>query len=116
MREIDYKRLYLDYIDANDTLSNPVKKDLKSIIEGQQNDDLSYRVLMQINTVIRENVNTVRENMVGYKQYNAYDKEFIRYVLSYQKRNNLTNKDISLKFRMSRNTVAKWKRLFKSSE
>lgn len=42
----------------------------------------------------------------------SYDKETIEKILKYQKKNNLTNTFISEKYNLSRNTIAKWKKIF----
>ncbi|REC80279.1 helix-turn-helix domain-containing protein [Chryseobacterium elymi] len=44
----------------------------------------------------------------------SYDKESILKILSYQKRNGLTNLQVSNHFKISRNTIARWKAIFKS--
>ncbi|WP_395972248.1 helix-turn-helix domain-containing protein [Chryseobacterium cucumeris] len=41
----------------------------------------------------------------------SYDKESILKILRYQKRNELTNLQVSDHFKISRNTIAKWKRI-----
>lgn len=41
----------------------------------------------------------------------SYDKESILKILRYQKRNELTNLQVSDLFKISRNTIAKWKRI-----
>ncbi|MEJ5051185.1 helix-turn-helix domain-containing protein [Chryseobacterium culicis] len=43
----------------------------------------------------------------------SYDEESILKILSYQKRNELTNLQLSHHFKISRNTIAKWKIIFK---
>ncbi|WP_114819806.1 helix-turn-helix domain-containing protein [Chryseobacterium sp. KLBC 52] len=44
----------------------------------------------------------------------SYDRESILRILSYQKRNGLTNVQVSHHFKISRNTIAKWKSIFES--
>ena len=43
----------------------------------------------------------------------SYDEESILKILRYQKRNGLTNLQVSHHFKISRNTIAKWKAIFK---
>ena len=45
-------------------------------------------------------------------KHRSYDTESIRQILSHQQKNQLNNKQIACKFGLSRNTVARWKRLF----
>ncbi len=46
------------------------------------------------------------------QQLRSYDKRTIEKILKYQKKYNLSNSRISLEFKMSRNTIAKWKKIF----
>lgn len=47
------------------------------------------------------------------QKYKAYEKETILYILRYQKSHKLNNSQTSLYFNMSRNTLARWKKIFK---
>lgn len=42
----------------------------------------------------------------------SYDKSDIIEILEYQKKHNLNNSQLSEKLKVSRNTIAKWKKLF----
>ena len=46
------------------------------------------------------------------KKHRAYDKESIQQILIYQQNNMLNNNQIANKYGLSRNTVAKWKKLY----
>lgn len=46
------------------------------------------------------------------KKHRSYDQESIKQILLYQQKNKLNNKEIANKYGLSRNTVAKWKKLF----
>lgn len=50
----------------------------------------------------------VRKDMM----HRAYDVASIKQILHYQQKNQLTNNDIAAKFGLSRNTLARWRRLF----
>ncbi|MCJ7934259.1 MAG: helix-turn-helix domain-containing protein [Chryseobacterium sp.] len=43
----------------------------------------------------------------------SYDKKSVLKILTYQKKNSLTNVQVSNHFKISRNTIAKWKLIFK---
>ncbi len=45
------------------------------------------------------------------QRFKSYDKKTILEILNYQKVNNLNNCQLADHFKLSRNTVAKWKRL-----
>lgn len=55
------------------------------------------------------------EYAVGFnnQRLRSYDEESILKILSYQKKNKLTNLQLSSHFKISRNTVTKWKAIFK---
>ncbi len=42
----------------------------------------------------------------------SYDLNTIKYILDYQKKNKLNNSQLALHFKISRNSVTKWKRLY----
>lgn len=46
------------------------------------------------------------------QKYRSYDKATIIEILNYQKKNSLNNTQLSNHFKLSRNTVTKWKTLF----
>lgn len=46
------------------------------------------------------------------RMHRAYDKQSIRKILLYQQKNKLNNIELARKYNLSRNTVAKWKKLF----
>lgn len=45
-------------------------------------------------------------------QYRSYKRLDIIRILKYQKKNNLNNSQLAIHFKLSRNTVAKWKKVF----
>lgn len=47
------------------------------------------------------------------QRHKSYDKETILYVIKYQKDNNLNNSATAQYFNISRNTLAKWKKIYK---
>ncbi len=46
------------------------------------------------------------------KKHRAYDEQSIRKILIYQFKNKMNNKEVACKYGLSRNTLAKWKKLF----
>ncbi|SDI59346.1 transposase [Chryseobacterium jejuense] len=55
------------------------------------------------------------EYMIGFnsQRLRSYDEESILQILRYQKKNGLSNLQISNDFKISRNTITKWKSIFK---
>lgn len=52
------------------------------------------------------------ETSVFNQKHRSYDEDTILEILDYQKKNGYTNKQVADEFRLSRNSVAKWKKLF----
>lgn len=52
------------------------------------------------------------ETAVFNQKHKSYDKEAILEILEYQKKNKYTNKQVANEFRLSRNSIAKWKKIF----
>ncbi|MDR1706793.1 MAG: hypothetical protein LBR46_02190 [Prevotella sp.] len=46
------------------------------------------------------------------KKHRSYDQESIKQILMYQCNNMLNNNEVANKYGLSRNTIAKWKKLF----
>ncbi|WP_379963124.1 helix-turn-helix domain-containing protein [Epilithonimonas sp. UC225_85] len=64
--------------------------------------------IIRVNDFIYSHATTFYEN----QRLKSYDKKSILKILKYQKANELTNVCVSLEYKLSRNTVAKWKKLF----
>ncbi|RKT01743.1 hypothetical protein BCF58_0967 [Chryseobacterium defluvii] len=45
------------------------------------------------------------------QKFRSYSKHVIQYILEYQQRNNLNNIQLARHFKLSRNTVTRWKKL-----
>ncbi|PQA91468.1 transposase [Chryseobacterium shigense] len=52
------------------------------------------------------------ETSIFNQKHKAYDKATILNILEYQKRNGYTNMRIADEFKLSRNSIAKWKKIF----
>lgn len=46
------------------------------------------------------------------KKHRAYDQDSIKQILLYQKKNKLSNTALANRYGLSRNSIAKWKKLF----
>lgn len=52
-----------------------------------------------------------KETEIFNQKHRAYDHQEIREILEFQKKNVLTNTQVASHFKLSRNTVAKWKKM-----
>lgn len=102
----DYKQIYTDLL----TEKFPEKLAEDHIINKLDNLHSAIDVL-KLNQLIfgeqeyREQVNN--------RRLRSYDEDSIIKILRYQRENNLSNIQLSNHFKMSRNTITKWKLLFK---
>lgn len=53
-----------------------------------------------------------RSTVVFNQKHRSYDRSSILEILDYQKKHKLNNSQLADHFRLSRNTVSKWKKLF----
>ena len=66
--------------------------------------------VIQVNTILFAEQHKQME-IASDQKHRAYDIESVRQILRYQQINGLNNKQLADKFCLSRNTVAKWRRL-----
>lgn len=94
----NYKKIYSDIISAH----FPEKEnELKSILAK---DELSCLDVIQLNNKLFGNQTP---------KHKSYDKPTILQILSHQKTYNLNNTELAHHFQLSRNTVTKWKKMFR---
>ncbi|UKB82813.1 helix-turn-helix domain-containing protein [Chryseobacterium sp. MEBOG06] len=99
----NYTRIYHDIIEKK----YPEKKE--RCLYFFEKEKLSTRDIITINTVIfgPEIGSEISESNQKFK---SYDQETIRYILEYQVKNSLNNTETASHFKISRNTLAKWKK------
>ena len=74
---------------------------------------LSCLDVIDLNQIIYE---TPNKDVVNFNQkYRSYSKSDILYLLDYQKKHGLNNTQLANHFKLSRNTVSKWKKFFKKN-
>ncbi|WP_440698721.1 helix-turn-helix domain-containing protein [Chryseobacterium sp. 22458] len=99
----DYIKIFNDIIE----LKFPQKKNLDFPL--LQKDSLSALEVIKMNKMIfgtsgnNENIN---------QKHRCYDEKTIKDILEYQKKNSLNNTQLANHFKLSRNSVAKWKKSF----
>lgn len=100
----DYKRIYSDILDR----MFPDKKEQCMDILNKK--IISHLDVIKINTMI---FGSVSSDISDFNQrHRFYNKSAILEILDYQKKNRLNNSQLARHFKLSRNTVTKWKKKF----
>ncbi|MDR6919559.1 hypothetical protein J2Y40_000389 [Chryseobacterium sp. 2987] len=100
----NYKKIYEDIL----VFKFPNKKeDCKAILSKN---NISVIDIIRLNEIIFGTENLL--NTVQNQRFRSYDKSIIFEMLEYQKKNNLNNTELANHFKLSRNTVTKWKKMF----
>ncbi|WP_223558358.1 helix-turn-helix domain-containing protein [Chryseobacterium lathyri] len=99
----DYKQIFIDIIeqkfpDKNDEYVSILNKEKFSVME-----------IIEINKMI---FGTNEQNLTFNQKQRSYSKSDILKILDFQKKNRLNNTKLAMHFKLSRNTVAKWKKTF----
>lgn len=102
----NYKALYADLIQKK----YPTR--LKEIEKYLSKEILTALDVIQINDLIFSN--KTKTKLKVDQQLRSYQKEEILAILKYQQKNSLNNTQLALRFRLSRNTVSKWKKLYEN--
>lgn len=104
MGQPNYKRIYTDMI----TIKYPDKlKDCSNILNKKKLNTFDVISLQKI-LFGSENVSAGHSNQL----LKSYDETTILKILTYQKKHGMNNVELSRHFKLSRNTVAKWKKIF----
>ncbi|MDH2207096.1 MULTISPECIES: helix-turn-helix domain-containing protein [Empedobacter] len=99
---INYKALYTDII-------NDLYPDELSLYQDILNkEQLSFFDISKLNRLIFLDKN--RNNSKVNQKFKSYQEKDILFILDYQKINKLNNTQLAIHFKLSRNTVAKWKK------
>lgn len=102
--EPNYRKIYSDILERD----FPHKIEKCRIL--LQKKSLSVMDILELNQRIfgMENRETEKFN----QRHRSYNEAAIRQILDYQTKNKLNNMQLALHFKISRNTVAKWKKIF----
>lgn len=68
--------------------------------------------VLEVNRLLFES-RKIKDTSLNEATHRAYDSQSIKQILIYQQKNKLNNNQIAYQYGISRNTIAKWKRLFK---
>lgn len=100
----DYKRIYIDVI----TKKYPHKmKECGSLLNKKE---LTVLDILELNKKIFGN--TLKKHQEVNQKFKSYKESDILEILDYQKKNNLNNIQASNYFKISRNTIAKWRKMY----
>jgi hypothetical protein len=100
----DYKRIYTDLIN----LKYPEKKDVCNQLLSKGS--LSTLDIIEINEILFSH--NSKENREFNQSHRSYSKSTIFQILEYQKKNKLNNSQLARHFKLSRNTIMKWRTQF----
>lgn len=98
--KINYKTLYTDII--NDLYPDKLIQ-CQEILNKKA---LNILDILELNKLIFE------EEDKNNQKFRSYSKQDILLILDYQKKHRLNNSQLANHFKLSRNTVAKWKKIF----
>ncbi|UWX61538.1 helix-turn-helix domain-containing protein [Chryseobacterium oranimense] len=99
----NYKRIYTDMIN----LRYPDKKTECCHILSKEK--LTIVDVLTVNKIL---FGEAAENRRLSKKHRSYDKTTILYILEFQKKHKLNNTRLADHFKLSRNTIHKWRKLF----
>lgn len=103
----DYKRIYTDILD----LKYSHKKELcKPLLRKKE---LSVLDVLELNHYIFGPSDKETESLN--QKHRSYNQSVILQILEYQKKHNLNNTQLANHFKLSRNTVAKWRKIYSVS-
>lgn len=100
----NYNKIYNDII----AKKFPDKKELCCHLLRKKS--LSVLDIIEINELLFQSKK--RDSNIANQKFRAYDKSTILQILDFQKKNGLSNTQLALHYKLSRNTVAKWKKQF----
>ncbi|GAA5087029.1 hypothetical protein GCM10023210_09540 [Chryseobacterium ginsengisoli] len=98
----NYTKIYLDlikYKKKEDTVSDSLLKKIKNI-------EMANDVFEVERELFGNN------GFIDNQKLKSYDEMTIKIFLNYQKQNSLTNMELSDQYKISRNTIAKWKKIY----
>ncbi|WP_284461363.1 helix-turn-helix domain-containing protein [Chryseobacterium sp.] len=101
MEHPNYKRIYSDILNTKYTEKIPC---CLSILNKKI---LSSTDIIRLNKIIFG----TKENLYNQK-HKSYDRSAILEILNYQKTHKCNNSQLAKQFNVSRNTIAKWKKIF----
>lgn len=110
MTELTQKEMYFNLRREKTNKQSLIFPEKASICENiLKKPELCVLDIIKINQIIFEKED--KEIKIFNSRHSSYDQESILRILKYQKQHNCSNNEISLHFNLSRNTIAKWKKI-----
>jgi|SRR5690606_22880797 DNA-binding transcriptional regulator YiaG len=100
----NYKKIYTDLVE----MKYPHKRDECAFFLKKKY--LEVMDVIHLNDLLFRKKNKERQEID--KKQRSYDESTIFRILNYQKKHQLNNSELANHFKISRNTVAKWKKIF----
>ncbi|MBB6329144.1 hypothetical protein HNP24_000094 [Chryseobacterium sediminis] len=100
----NYKQIYRDII----LKKYPEKMNTCQLILEKTN--FSMLDVININNMIFGTNN--KDILINNQKFKSYDESTVLYILDYQRKNRLNNSQVANHFKLSRNSIAKWKKYF----
>lgn len=101
---INYRQIFMDILD----LKYPEKK--TACLPLLQKENLSAIDIITLNHKIFGTAD--KETQYLNQKHRSYSKSSILKILDYQKKNDLNNLQLAEYFKLSRNTITKWRKIF----
>lgn len=102
LKRPDYKKIYTDIL--NKKYPHKIKISKTILLK----EELNFLDIIQLNKMIFGH----DEKVSGNQRHRSYDIQTILEILEHQKKYKLNNSQLATHFKLSRNTIAKWKRNF----
>lgn len=103
-KRINYKRLYSDIL--NELYPSKISV-CQEILDKKT---LTVLDVLKLNKLIFEDEH--KKNIKANQKFKSYSRQDILLILDYQKKHQLNNSQLANHFKLSRNTVTKWKKIF----
>lgn len=100
----NYGRIYRDIIDKR------FPERIDEFAEKLNKEHLTFFEVIELNDLLFGKKSKHEENQE--QRYRAYDKQTILRIFRYQQQHNITDRELASHFKLSINTIAKWKRVF----
>src|SRR5690554_697577 len=100
----NYKKIYTDLVERK----FPQRKNECSFLLNK--DRLEFMDVIHLNDLLFHKKNRQTQEMN--QKYRSYDQHTILWILSYQKKHELNNTELSNQFKISRNTINSWRKIF----
>ncbi len=100
----NYKKIYQDMLKEKNPEKLKDPKTLRLLNNLKTSEDI-----LRLNDLIFK---STKESLKNNQQLKTYDKKTMLKLLQYQQKHNLSTSFMSKKYRISRTTIAKWKKTF----